>query len=253
MILHTAVLKWIFGPLTFAIDTWRLWRSGHGVALRVITFFSLFLILPWMIVLGIKVFKFFQPWPASGWPILPLGLLLSVAGLDPEKGVDNFAYDSAALLALGVTLSIVSIGLVIRRILGNRGYREEVQKRISMSLIGLSMFVFYSLPFDALENITGELNGGPEMFILSGVSLVAASVWVVMHNADVLVWIVNKVIGRWGDLRPVVKMAIAYPMSARLRTGMTLAMFSLVIFTMMIFEYNENTLYKLSFLYPIHN
>ena len=231
----TTVLKWIFGPLTFAIDTWRLWRSGHGVALRVITFFSLLLILPWMIVLGIKVFKFFQPWLASGWPILPLGLLLSVAGLDPEKGVDNFAYDSAALLALGVTLSIVSIGLVIRRVLGNRGYREEVQKRISMSLIGLSMFVFYSLPFDALENITGELNGGPEMFILSGVSLVAASVWVVMHNADVLVWIVNKVIGRWGDLRPVVKMAIAYPMSARLRTGMTLAMFSLVIFTMMIF------------------
>ena len=229
------VLRWIFGPLTFALDTWRMWRLGQGVALRVVTFFVLLLIVPWISVLIIKVFKFFQPWLASGWPLLPVGLILAVSGLDPDKGVDNFAYDSAALVALGVTLSIISTGLIVRRILAYRGYREEFQKRVSMSLIGLIMLAFYSLPFDALENLTGELNGGPEMFILSGVSLVAASVWVVMHNADVLVWIVNKMIGRWGSLRPVVKMAIAYPMSARLRTGLTLAMFSLVIFTMMIF------------------
>ena len=229
------VLRWIFGPLTFALDTWRMWRRGQGVALRVVTFFVLLLIVPWISVLIIKVFKFFQPWLASGWPMLPVGLILAVSGLDPDKGVDNFAYDSAALVSLGVTLSIVSTGLIVRRILVYRGYREEFQKRVSMSLIGLIMLAFYSLPFDALENLTGELNGGPEMFILSGVSLVAASVWVVMHNADMLVWIVNKMIGRWGSLRPVVKMAIAYPMSARLRTGLTLAMFSLVIFTMMIF------------------
>ena len=229
------VLKWVFGPLTFAVDTWRLWRDGYGVISRVFIFFSLLLIVPWIVVLISKVFKFFQPWLASGWPLLPVGLILAFAGLDPEKGVDNFAYDSAALVAVGVTLSIVSIGLMVRRILAYRGYREEFQKRVSMSLIGLAMLTFYSLPFDALENITGELEGGPEMFILSGVSLVAASVWVVMHNADVLVWIISRITGQWGSLRPVLKTAIAYPMSARLRTGLTLAMFSLVIFTMMIF------------------
>ena len=229
------VLKWVFGPLTFAVDTWRLWRDGYGVISRVFIFFSLLLIVPWIVVLISKVFKFFQPWLASGWPLLPVGLILAFAGLDPEKGVDNFAYDSAALVAVGVTLSIVSIGLMVRRILAYRGYREEFQKRVSMSLIGLAMLTFYSLPFDALENITGELEGGPEMFILSGVSLVAASVWVVMHNADVLVWTISRITGQWGSLRPVVKTAIAYPMSARLRTGLTLAMFSLVIFTMMIF------------------
>ena len=229
------VLKWVFGPLTFAFDIWRIWRRGHGVALKMVIFFALLLIVPWITVLIIKLFKFFQPWLASGWPLLPVGLILTFVGLDPEKGVDNFAYDSAALVAVGVTLSIVSIGLMVRRILAYRGYREEFQKRVSMSLIGLAMLTFYSLPFDALENITGELEGGPEMFILSGVSLVAASVWVVMHNADVLVWIISRITGQWGSLRPVVKTAIAYPMSARLRTGLTLAMFSLVIFTMMIF------------------
>ena len=271
-----AVLKWVFGPLTFAFEIWR-WRRGHEVALalKVASFsiitvvllliflvfvllvvshatnleaasivglgvffgpkFALLLIVPWITVLITKVFKLFQPWLASGWPLLPVGLILAFAGLDPEKGVDNFAYDSAALVAVGVTLSIVSIGLMVRRILAYRGYREEFQKRVSMSLIGLAMLTFYSLPFDALENITGELEGGPEMFILSGVSLVAASVWVVMHNADVLVWIISRITGQWGSLRPVVKTAIAYPMSARLRTGLTLAMFSLVIFTMMIF------------------
>ena len=230
-----AVLKWVFGPFTFAYETWRMWRAGHSVILRIVTWLGLLLMVPWAVVLAVQVFKFFQPWLASGWPLLPLGLILAFSGLDPEKGIENFSYDSAALVAAGVTLSIVSIGLIVRRFLAYRGYREEFQKRVSMTFIGILMLTFYSLPFDALEDITGELGGGPEMFILSGVSLVAASVWVVMHNADILVWIVSRVIGRWGSLRPVVKMAIAYPMAARLRTGLTLAMFSLVIFTMMIF------------------
>ena len=102
------------------------------------------------------------------------------------------------------------------------------------------MLVFWGLPFDTLDVLTGTLAGGPEMFLLSGVSLVAATVWTVMYNADVIVWIVSKMIGRFGSLRPIVKMAIAYPMGARFRTGLTLAMFSLVIFTMMIFAILTN-------------
>ena len=229
------VIKWIFGPFTFAHETWRMWRSGQGVVLRIAAFFGLLLVVPWLAIFLWKVFKFFQPWLTSGWPLIPVGLVVALTGLDPEKGIKGLAFDNAALVTIGTTLVIISTGLAVRSVLAAKGYKEEFQKRVSMTFIGVTMLVFFSLPFDALEGITGELEGGPEMFILSGVSMVAASVWVVMHNADVLVWVVSKFIGRWGSLRPVVKMAIAYPMSARLRTGLTLAMFSLVIFTMMIF------------------
>ncbi len=234
------VLKWVIGPLTFGYDTWRMWRSGEGVFLRVLGLLSLFLVVPWIATLAWKLFKWVQPWLASGWPLLPVGALMTLGGFDPEKGIEGFAYDNAAMVTTGATVAIISLGLIIRRLIAYCGYREELQKRISMTFIGISLLIFFGLPFDALDGITGELEGGPEMFILSGVSLVAAVVWIVMHNADVLVWIVSKIIGRWGSLRPVIKMAIAYPISARLRTGLTLAMFSLVIFTMMIFAILTN-------------
>src|SRR5437764_9493496 len=37
-----------------------------------------------------------------------------------------------------------------------------------------------------------------------------------------------------GSLAPIMKMAVTYPMQFKFRTGLTLAMFSLVIFTLMV-------------------
>lgn len=259
-------LRWLGGPVTYAIDTWRLKKIGQGIVGRVVlNIVWLLLILQnlsalaapdiddsvkaqavgaafvyWFMIFFWKMFKLVQPWLASGWPLLPVGLLMALTGFHPDKGIEGLASDSAALFTGGTTLMIIGIGLIMRRFMERRGYREEFQKRVSMTFIGVAMLIFWGLPFDALDWMTGTLGGGVEMFLLSGVSLVAAAVWVVMHNADVIVWFVTKLIGRFGSLRPVVKMAIAYPMAARFRTGLTLAMFSLVIFTLMIFAILSN-------------
>ncbi|HIF71674.1 MAG TPA: FtsX-like permease family protein [Dehalococcoidia bacterium] len=290
-------LRWLGGPLTFAVDTWREIPAGHRRWMFPVLFFTPFgflifvvfriwkpertpkiLIRFWVLsmwtalVIGSvvaivviaadgaedsssaisllplicfmiflwKMFKFVQPWLASGWPLLPIGALVALLGFDSEHGIQNFGVGNAALFTSGTTLIIIGAGLVLRGLLERRDYREEYQKRVSMTSIGVAMLIFWGLPFDALDGLTGRLSGGPEMFLLSGVSLVAAAVWIVMYNADVIVWVVSKMIGRFGSLRPVVKMAIAYPMAARFRTGLTLAMFSLVIFTMMIFAILTN-------------
>ncbi|MDA1279305.1 MAG: FtsX-like permease family protein [Chloroflexi bacterium] len=260
-------LRWLGGPLTYAVDTWRLKRSGRGIGLRIVVFLVWVLAVGqgflslaaseettevpmgavvgqaigyWLIIFFWKLFKLVQPWLAAGWPLIPVGLVLALTGMHPEKGIEGLASNNAALWSVGVTLMIIGVGLGMRRILDRRGYREEFQKRVSMTFIGLAMLVFWGLPFTALDGLRGELDGGVEMFLLSGVSLVAAAVWVVMHNAEVIVWLVSKMVGPTGNLRPVVKMAIAYPMAARFRTGLTLAMFSLVIFTLMIFAILSN-------------
>ena len=259
-------LRWLGGPLTQLVDSWRRRKAGFGWKLPT-TFGILWLLLIlqnvsalaapdlddnvkaqavtaaiayWFLIFIWKMFKFVQPWLASGWPLLPVGLLSTLAGFHPDKGIEGLASDNAALFSSGVTLMIIGLGLILRGVLERRGYREEFQKRVSMTFIGLTMLIYWGMPFDTLEGITGRLSGGVEMFLLSGVSLVAAAVWVVMHNAEVIVWVVTKLIGRFGSLRPVVKMAIAYPMAARFRTGLTLAMFSLVIFTLMIFAILSN-------------
>ena len=253
------------GIVVFLMDMWKSRHEGRGVIPRLILFLVWMLVILqnlaatvapdldesvvqqavaaaifyWFMVFVWKMFKFVQPWLASGWPLLPFGAIVALLGFDSDHGL-GFGIGNAALFTSGTTLVIIGIGLAMRQMLDRRGYREEFQKRVSMSFIGIAMLIFWGLPFDALDGLTGTLPRGPEMFLLSGVSLVAAAVWTVMYNADVIVWVVSKMIGRFGSLRPVVKMAIAYPMSARFRTGLTLAMFSLVIFTMMIFAILTN-------------
>ena len=96
------------------------------------------------------------------------------------------------------------------------------------------MLAFWVQPFGTLDPLTGELESDIEMFFVSGVAVVAAEVWVVMYNADLLLRGLTFITGGIGQLRPVMVTAVAYPMSAKFRTGLTLAMFGLVIFSLIV-------------------
>ena len=64
--------------------------------------------------------------------------------------------------------------------------------------------------------------------------MVAAGVWTVMYNSDLLLKGLTLATGVFGKFRPVMVTAVAYPMSSKFRTGLTLAMFALVIFTLIV-------------------
>ena len=70
------------------------------------------------------------------------------------------------------------------------------------------------------------------MFFVSGIALVVAGVWLVVFNVDVILRAVVAVFGRIRGLPPVLKTAVKYPTQSLFRTGMTLAMFMLVVFTL---------------------
>src|ERR671910_860642 len=63
-------------------------------------------------------------------------------------------------------------------------------------------------------------------------AIVVAGVWLVIFNADALLWLVVATLGRIKGLPPVLKTAVKYPTQSLFRTGMTLAMFVLVVFTL---------------------
>ncbi len=91
------------------------------------------------------------------------------------------------------------------------------------------------LPSSLFEGITPDgMSQGMEMFFVSGIMIVAGAVWVLIYNADVLLAGVVAAFGHVKGLPPVLKTAVKYPMQNRLRTGMTLAMFSLVVFTIVV-------------------
>ena len=142
--------------------------------------------------------------------------------------------DSALWARLGITFAIVGMGLWIRSVMNVNQFRPEHSDRVAYTFIGVVVLIFWFIPFSSLERVLGELNGGIEMFFISGVTMVAAAVCTVMFNADLLLKFLTTATSRIGSLRPVLVTAVAYPMSARFRTGLTLAMFALVIFTMIV-------------------
>lgn len=190
----------------------------------------------WMFMFYIKLYQILAPTIITGIPLLLIGSFMAIYGLNPDSDFGNEQSQSSAFLwTFGVTLIFIGFGLLIQKLLNLSKLRKDFQKRISMSFIGISMLIFWSLPFDALEGLTGKLDGDIEMFILSGVCLVTAAVWLIMYNPEIIIRLLSVFSYRSGNLKSVVKMSIAYPMSARFRTGLTLAMFSLVIFTLMVF------------------
>ena len=157
--------------------------------------------------------------------VVCVGILLAWLGAET---------DAAMYARLGVTFTIVGLGLLLRSLLNVNRIRPERSDRISYTFIGVVVLVYWFIPFSVLESFFGELNAGLEMFFISGITMVAAAVCAVMFNADLLLRLLTTVTGRIGSLRPVLVTAVAYPMSARFRTGLTLAMFALVIFTMIV-------------------
>ncbi len=123
----------------------------------------------------------------------------------------------------GLSGLIYGIGLFLRR------YIPDEQ---AFTLSGLVVLVFWSYPYDIFDQLFGvKLEGNMEMMILSGLFMVSAALMIIMYNTSFILGTLMKLFGRFQSLAPVFKTAISYPMYNRFRTGMTLAMFALIIFT----------------------
>ena len=189
--------------------------------------------------------------------ILGLGLMLRVLALRRRMRPETFGVlillGGAALLLIGIvepsplTIIIAAVSVVIGAsmvgpfVVGGVEGRPDVMDRLAYTFIGVVMLVFWSLPPDAFPDAIKDLQGDFDMMFLSGIFMVAAAVWTVMYNADLLLRALTFATARFGQLRPVLVTAVAYPMSNKFRTGLTLAMFSLVIFTLMVMSILSET------------
>ena len=161
---------------------------------------------------------------ASGLPLVPHGIV---------RG-------DALPIVIGIVVSAIGVSMAAPLVLKWTDRRPEVIDRLAFTFIGVLMLAYFSLPFDTMEPVTGVLQDDIEMFFVSGILMVSAAVWTVMYNADLLLRALIALTSRIGRMRPVLVTAVAYPMSAKFRTGLTLAMFSLVIFTMIVMSIVNN-------------
>ena len=146
---------------------------------------------------------------------LALGALMTLSGVTG---------DAATPAMIGVSLMLVSLVPVLQTL--------GVSERIAFTSCGLAIAGLLLLPWELWEKALGPLSMNFSTWIASGLMIVVGAVWVIVFNADILLGLAMKIFGRIRSLAPILKISMAYPLASRFRTGTTLAMFTLVVFTL---------------------
>lgn len=145
----------------------------------------------------------------------------------------------AAATALGVTgetlapfmigLSLLPFGAaLIVRYFG-------VASRAAFTTVGLFLLFIWLLPQKQFQAIFGKHGEGDfEMFFLSGIFLVFVTAVLVVQNGDVLLRAVSLIGGALKGKLASFRTAVAYPSATPVRTGMTVAMFCLIVFALVM-------------------
>lgn len=145
-----------------------------------------------------------------------------------------YGWGSTGLLQTGASLVVTGVAYLLGWFLERRDLPNERVQRIVYTLIGGGLLVIWALPWSrwfhgnstSINDIFFILN-----FVLGAPLLILGAILVVMFNADAVAWFVSRLVGRIGYLTPVLRTAIAYPLSSRFRTGMAILLFAMIITT----------------------
>ena len=156
--------------------------------------------------------------PFWGIVLVLVGIAATAAG---QRG------DSAFLFYAGMSLMPFGIALLLRFF--------GVPTRPVFSILGIYIVALWLLPPSLSDDLFGTLDGGIEMFFLSGIFMVAGATILIVQNLDLLLAGVSRLGGLFRSKLPAVRTAVAFPGAAKGRTGMTIAMFSLIVFSLVMF------------------
>jgi len=142
-----------------------------------------------------------------------LGIAAWFYGASLGTKINTGVIAGPALIVLGVTF-------LLNRILNSRA---------AFTLGGIFIIIAVLFPRGVEEGNPADI----QMFIVIGVLLVLGAILIVMFNSD---YILKPflLLGHKNRAKPVLKIATSYPMRKKFRTGMTMAIFALIIFTVTV-------------------
>ncbi len=139
-----------------------------------------------------------------------LGVMLTIGGLRNNRG-------ASVLIGPG----LVAIGTVplLARLL---------PRRLVASAAAGAVLLWAVFAFDLVDRAFDE--SGIELFVVQGIILTASAVALVSQNQELIGHAVRRLAG--GSRAMAVRLGLAYPLARRFRTGMTLTMYALVVYTL---------------------
>src|SRR5438309_4283363 len=115
--------------------------------------------------------------------------------------------------------------------------------KLFVTVVGLVLVAYWALPFDVLVWLgLPRFQGGIEGFFIAGVMMVLGLVWVLITNAGVIVGPLVALCARLPGLFILSRLASSYPLQRRFRTGLSVVMFSLVVFAMTVMAVITNAM-----------
>ena len=141
---------------------------------------------------------------------------------------------------MGGTLLLIGIGWGGGWL--SRGWtpgQAVLRRRLVNTVIGVGLLALWAVPWNAvLDTDLPWFNENPGFtllsFALSGPFIITGAIMVVMFNADSVAGLFVRLVGGIGPLTPVLKTAVAYPLSNRFRTGTAMLLFAMVITTVTV-------------------
>ncbi|MGH2559241.1 MAG: ABC transporter permease [Thermomicrobiales bacterium] len=156
------------------------------------------------------------------------GALLAVTGA--SAGTQSFFMIGLSLVPFGAALILRYFGAASRPV---------------FTVVALALLIFWLLPQDQFTAIFGDFDSDPSVFFSGGIIMVVASTMLVIQNTDLLLKGVTALGGVARSKLPAVRTAVAYPGANRGRTGMTIAMFSLIVFVIVMATTIQNNFVNL--------
>lgn len=148
---------------------------------------------------------------ALGALLLTMGILALVAGTVSGDG---------AVFTGGVALTPVGLAVLVQK---------KVGARIAFSAAGLFLVVWNLIPVQLFPGAAVI-----SLFIVVGIMMIAGGVLLVVFNNDMILGFLGRTVGRRRKLQPILRTAIAYPMARKGRTGLTVGIFALIVFTIVV-------------------
>jgi len=153
------------------------------------------------------------------WGQVAAGAVLLIAGL--AAVVLGYQEKRVLLFSPGMALAALGAGQLAYRTIG---------RRIAFTAAGGFIVAWLVAPIAWFPGVQPEIT----LFIATGVMLVLGGVLLVVLNNGLFIAVLPRLAARRRRLQPVLKTAMAYPMNRPFRTGLTIAIFALVIFTIVV-------------------
>ena len=153
----------------------------------------------------------------GGIALVLIGLLMMWRGYDTSN---------LGLFLLGPSLAVLGAAIVLRYI--------GVARRWALSGAGLLLVVWWLQPPSVSRAIKDDWTSDFTVFFVTGTMLVLGAVLVTVNNTDFVLGLISRTVGRIRGIAPIIKSSIAYPLRFRFRTGISVAMFAVVIYSVTV-------------------